>query len=460
MGFEPEALLGVLRRLPSVRRYRVAYSGGVDSHALLHALAALRPLLPSIHLDALHVNHGLSPRAAEWVQHCQNVCRRLDIPLEVLTVNARPRQGESPEAAARAARYAALEQQMSPGDGLLTAHQRDDQAETVLLQLLRGCGVRGLAAMPAVARLGQGCLMRPLLPFSRSELADYAGRGGDHWIEDETNADIGLDRNFVRHEVLPLLKRRWLALSRRLARTAQHCAEAQYLLDQRAREDLEQAGHIAEGCLSLSAVTRLEPARQRNVLRTWLSIKGLSIPDRVTLQRVLDEVLMAKRDRMPYVRWKGGEIRRYRDALYAMGPLPPHDPGGLLTWDMQGTLTLLGGAGRLYCVPGEGAGLRVHGLQGASVKVGFRRGGERCRPAHRGSTHALKKLFQERGIPPWLRDRIPLIWVGEGLAAVGNLWICEPFQARPGEPGLSCIWEPDSRVFPEQIGLVDRPATR
>lgn len=446
MSLDLATLLGVLRGLPKVRRYRVAYSGGVDSHVLLHALAELRPRLDGIPLEAVHVNHQLCSQAADWEEHCRGVCRDLAVPFTAFSVEARPRAGESREAAARAARYSALGRQMAKGDGLLTAHQRDDQAETLLLQLLRGAGVRGLAAMPRVSSFAGGWLLRPLLGFARQDLLAYAERKGLVWVDDASNADTLLDRNFLRHSVLPTLETRWPQLAGRLARTARHCAEAQSLLDERARADL--AGlQPEEGCLSVASLSRLEPARLRNLLRTWLLDRGLRAPSTVTLERILTEVLAAGADRTPYVHWAGGEVRRFRDGLYAMEPLPRHDPDIRLAWDLKAPVALPGGGGRIRTTVCSGGGLSPRSVQRAPVTLRFRGGGERCQCAPRGVTHRVKKLFQALGVPPWLRDRVPLIWVGETLAAVADLHTCAPFHAATGETGIACVWEPDPRFF-------------
>ncbi len=436
MRFTLQNLLAVIERLPPARRYWVAYSGGLDSCVLLHSLAAVRDRLPAERLCAVHVNHGLSPAADEWSEHCLAVCHKLDIPCRILHVDASPGKGESPEAAARNSRYRAIAFLLESTDGLLTAHHQDDQAETVLLQLLRGSGPRGLAAMPRWDLFGAAWRGRPLLDFSRSDLQSYARTGRLEWVEDESNYDTGIERNFLRHEVIPLLRSHWPALERTLSRVATHCAEAANLLDHLAEQDYVTG---PEGELNINHLKMLDAARQRNLLRYWIRQSGLPLPDTVHLQRIIDEVLPAAADAEPLINWDGAEIRRYRDRLYVMKPLLPHDSSEIHDWNMAEKLCLVDGA-VLQVAPAIGRGIKQALCGAASVTVRFRQGGERCCPAGRARSHKLKKLLQEQGIPPWLRERIPLIYLDDELAAVAGLFVCEPFQARNSEPGLEIRW--------------------
>ncbi|MDX1250874.1 MAG: tRNA lysidine(34) synthetase TilS [Gammaproteobacteria bacterium] len=435
-----ERLLGALNHLPPTRRWWVAYSGGRDSTVLLHTLAGLRPLLPAdLELRAVHVDHGLSRHSGEWARHCEAACAVLGIPCQTLRVNAKPQPGESPEAAARQARYRAIAALIEPADGLLTAHHQDDQAETLLLQLLRGAGPHGLAAMPAHVPFSKGFIARPLLGFARDELAAYAAQHSLSWIEDPSNSDTGFNRNHLRHAVMPRLTERWPACAATLSRAAGHAAEAAVLLDALADGDLQTMRSSRPDTLAVTPLLQLSAARARNALRRWFKKLDLPAPWTSHLDRIQTDVLRAAEDSMPCVRWPGAEVRRYRDILYAMRPLPPHDPGAVLQWDMAQPLTLPDGS-LLTARTVIGGGLKTSLCHAQPVTVRFRQGGERCRPAGRGHTHELKKLFQERGIPPWQRERIPLIFVGDQLAAVVGLWICEPFQAEGGEEGIVVEW--------------------
>lgn len=444
-----------LTSLPEVGRYLLAFSGGLDSHVLLHALVQIRQQLPPVSLHpegikvcstpaiiALHVHHGLHADADSWTRHCQQICAELQVELRVLTVNAAADRGVSPEDAARIARYEALHAQMQEGDGLLTAHHQEDQAETLLLQLLRGSGPHGLAAMPRYASAGPALHMRPMLGMTRDEIREYAQLHQLQWIEDSSNEDTGYDRNYIRHEILPALRQRWPAVAATLSRSATHCADAAGLIDERAREDLAGLRGAEADQLSISSLLQLQEVRCRNLLRAWLEGLGLPLPSTAHMQHILQDVLHARADATPVVRWPGAEVRRYRDILYAMPPLTVHAAGQLLEWDVTRSLQLPGLDLALRLEVLERGGLDPGLLSGRRVMVRFRTGGERCQPAGRQGTHDLRKLFQELGIPPWRRQRIPLIYVDDVLAAVAGLLVCEQFRASDGQHGVWPLLEP------------------
>ncbi len=314
-----EAVLAHLTGFPAARRCWVAYSGGRDSSVLLALLARLRPRL-RMELRAVHVDHGLQPAAADWADHCARRCAGLGVPCELRRVRVEPAAGKGPEAAARASRYEALARILSPGDLMLTAHHRDDQAETLLLALLRGSGVQGLAAMPQVAPLGAGLLVRPLLGWSRAELHDSVQPPALDWVEDPSNLDLSLDRNFLRARVLPLLAERWPAAGRTLARSAGHCAEAADLVGRYAAQILAGVPGRRPGTLSVEALLGLDPGLCRAVLRRWIHERGFCLPDTRHLGRILAEVLPARADASPLVAWPGCEVRRYRGDLFSLTP--------------------------------------------------------------------------------------------------------------------------------------------
>lgn len=423
---------------PQSHRLIVGYSGGMDSHALLHLLAMQRELWPERTLEAIYVDHGLHPASAVWGGHCARVCRELNVPFRTLRIDARPAPGESPEAAARQARYAALAAALEPDAALLTAHHRDDQAETLLLQLLRGAGPHGLAAMPEAARLGQGRLLRPLLNVDRAALLAYAHTQQLQWIEDASNADTGFDRNYLRHRILPLLRERWPAANRVLARSARLCAETAGWLDAEADADLTRVTTARADALSVPALRELSELRQRNLLRRWLRKLGLPTPDIRQVRQILHDTLTAARDRQPCIHWPGGEVRRYRDTLYAMPPLVSHDGQRTFLWQPVANTyppLELPGWGILQLRETVGAGLRADILDGTTLTVRFRRGGERFRPVGRLHRQELKKLLQEAGIPPWERERLPLLYREDALLAVVGLGIAADFVADSGEAG-------------------------
>nr|VFJ61886.1 MAG: tRNA(Ile)-lysidine synthase [Candidatus Kentron sp. DK] len=434
--------------MPASRHYRIAYSGGMDSHVLLAAMASLREEREDAprgaRISAIHINHNLQPDANRWARHARAVCEGLAIPCEIISVDARPAPGESPEAIARRARYRALKAFVGPDEILLAAHHRDDQAETVLLQLFRGAGPRGLAAMPLITRFGSGFLARPLLDIPRDRLREYAKERGLAWIEDASNRDQRFDRNYLRHRIIPALQARWPAIAHTLGRAAAHQADAARQLEEQAGQDLEELQtHAPSGReesleapipapLSCRGLQRLPEYRRRNALTGWFRRLGLPAPNAVHMERVLHDVIQAKPDAEPRVSWNGAEVRRYRDGLHAGRPLPPHDPARVIPWTLTEPLSLP--HLRLEARRVVGKGIRAAACPGDRVEVRFRQGGERYRTAG-GHTHSLKKLLQERGIPPWERARIPLIFVAGELAAVGTLWVCYPFRAGEGEEG-------------------------
>lgn len=440
-GFSPQALGRILTeelKLPANPRLCVAYSGGVDSHVLLHALAQLRAP-QSLSVRAVHVDHGLQAASNDWAQHCKQVCISLDIPCVIERIKVINQGKDGLEAAARRGRYTCLLRHLEPGEVLLTAHHQDDQAETVLLQLLRGAGVQGLAGMPRLTPFGAGWLARPLLAFSRRALEHYARAEKLRWIEDPSNRDLRHGRNLLRHDVFPVLQGRWPTAARQLAQTAQHAAEAAGLLDEMAHADLNPC-RVAEG-LRVTALARLPAPRRRNALRYWIRERGFQVPATALLERVSALVESLPRTRQAEIRWGGAVLRRYRDllALHSVSLAPPAEPAP--DWDGRTPLWLPAAGVQLRLLPTSGVGLARQRLDGASLQVRFRQGGERCQLPGRPHHHKLKKLLQAAGVPPWERARLPLLYVNNALAAIGDRWVCEPYAARPGEPGWAVVLE-------------------
>lgn len=437
--------LKLLPFFPEIKRIIIAYSGGLDSHVLLHTIAAMRAELTDCEFIALHINHGLSEKAGQWAAHCASQCEVLDIPFANINVDAKNKTGESPEAVAREVRYQAFGEFMQPGDCLLTAHHQDDQAETLLIQLLRGAGPRGLAAMPGYSGFAEGWHARPLLNFSRDELHEYAQQivvqnKQSSWIEDESNSDTRFDRNFLRHEIMPKLKSRFPGMATTLSRSASLCAEAAGLLVSVATDDLKQVA-LNDGAFSVAELRALGEVRARNLLHQCCRDRGLPTPSAAQLQCVWNEVIGASEDREPVVSWTGGEARRYRDALFIDAPLSPHDATLSLSWNGQEVLSIPA-LGRLCGESVAGQGIALWALDGKKLDIRFRQGGEKLRPVGRTGHHALKKLFQEAGIPPWLRARIPLLYADGQLLAVAGQWVAHETAAQPGEPGVSLRWSP------------------
>jgi len=446
MSSLPASLLSKLQALPKTPCYWVAYSGGLDSHVLLHAMAQIRDQL-GCSLQAIHIHHGLQQSADVWLQHAIDESQRLDINITPLKLNLQPAKGESLEAVARDARYKAMRELLGTGDMLLTAQHQNDQAETLLLQLMRGSGLSGLAAMPELAVFGEAWLARPLLEFTRAELLQYAKQHNLNWVEDESNADLRFDRNYIRHQLMPLIEQRWPASSRTLARTARHCAEAQQLIDHLAKADISQVVINDTNTLSVTGLRQLPPPRCRAVLRHWVVTQGFQLPSTAHLDRILKEILAAAEGRTPLVTWRGVELRRFRNQLFIMAPLPQHDPITSLPWEGFSTLQLPTGIGHLNLELSIGRGICSNLWQQGDVEVRFRQGGERCRRQGETVSRSLKKIFQEQlSIPPWLRDRVPLVYIDGELAAVAGYFVCEPFAAPAAKPSIAPRWETDVSI--------------
>lgn len=405
-----QQVLAALPALDAHACYRVAYSGGLDSTALLHMLRHLP------RLRAAHVNHSMQTQAGVWQQHCADQCERWAIPLDIRTVNPDVSHG-GPEAGARVARYAALADLMQPGDVLLTAQHADDQAETFLLQALRGAGVRGLAAMPALTEFAVGSLARPLLAFTRAQLQAYAETQQLQYVQDPSNTDPNLARAYLRQRVLPQLRQRWPELASSWSRAAAWCAQTIELTDVLAAQDLRDCRAPIAKCLLVNQLRVLSAARRSNVLRYWLRSLELAPPDHRHLQQVATLLQNYRSDAQPIVAWADVELRRYRDWLFAMPRLAALPDHYCVPWDMRQPLVLPDGCGCLQIIGGE-----PRGGAALPVTVRLRIGGERLRLAGRTHHSSLKHLLQSAQVPPWVRARLPLVYQADKLVAVADYW--------------------------------------
>ena len=404
---------------------------------MLHLMARLKEESGD-RIRAVHVNHNIQRESGVWAGHCRETCRALGVELEVLEVDANAPGKESPESWARHQRYAAIEDILAEGEILLTAHHQDDQLETLLLRLLRGSGVLGLASMRAVRTFGKGLHARPLLHHSRAQLSAYARSNKLDWIEDPSNADTHWDRNFIRHEVIPVIKTRWPALARPLTRTIQVCSETQELLDDVARQDLLSCAGEKPDLLVVDRVKQLSVPRQKNLVRYWARSLNLPPPDSRQLPRIVADVIQARQDSGARVSWKGAALHRYGNYVQLTEPLEEFDRAAVRVWDFAGPCRL--DYGELTARAGYGSGLKKELCNAARVEVRYRRGGEKIRLPGRTCRHRLKKLFQEARTPPWLRERVPLVYVGDRLAMVAGFWTDADFLAGADEPSWIVTW--------------------
>ncbi len=412
-------LVKKLKLMTTSKKLLLAYSGGLDSHVLLHLLAPLIHSSQGFQLRAVYIDHGLQTMATQWAQHCLTICKDLAIPCKVISLKLTIPQGKSLEAVAREARYHAFSQILQTDEILLTAHHQDDQAETLLIQLFRGAGINGLAAMPIITPFAKGQHLRPLLEQSRHTLEHYARSHQLNFIEDPSNQDQKYDRNFFRHTIIPLLKKRWSSMGDVLTRVAKHQADAKNLLAEYLEQDLPLLVGRREGTLSVKKLKTLSKVRCHAVIRYFLEKKGFLAPSTKKLHHIISDVLNARQDAIPCVSWQGVEVRRYQDDLYALPPLLVHNEQQIIRWNINQSLQ----------IPSLNRILKFEQLEeinhlllkkNQTVEVRFRQGGEKIYQAHRNCTQSLKKIFQERHIPPWERNRTPLIYIDNILVLI--LW--------------------------------------
>lgn len=437
----------------------VAVSGGLDSTVLLHALADCPPIRER-GLRAIHVHHGLQADADAWAAHCERVCVDLDVALQVVRVAVDPASGDGPEAAARDARLAAFARVLGENEALALAHHRDDQAETFLLRALRASGPDGLAAMRAWRRFGSGWLWRPLLGVPRSELLAYARQHRLRWIEDPSNDDTRLDRNFLRQRVLPLLRERWPHADASFARAAALAAEAADLLAGGDAEALAAARTDDRHSLSVEGLRRLSPARRARVLRRWVAALDLPPLPAAGIASVEASLLDARPDAGAEFAWHGAVLRRWRGLLHADVRRAPLPGDYRVEWNGLQPLQLPTGDVLALAEEGEGekrgqsefrSGVPTGpGLAPAKLHsdpfsppllVHARRGGERITLPGRGHSHALKHVLQDLVVPPWVRERLPLLSDAEGrLLAAADIAYSAPFDAWLRERGVRLQW--------------------
>ena len=409
----------------------VAFSGGPDSTALLHALAGL-PQARARGLRALHVDHGLHGDSAAWAEHCLRFCTTRELPCEVVRVQVEHGSGDGLEAAARHARYAAMAARLHEGEYLLLGHHRDDQAETVLLKLLRGAGPDGLGGMRVLRPFGRGQLWRPLLALSRWQLRDYVEARQLDCIDDPSNTDTRLSRNWLRREILPRLTQHWpqavdsILHSAALSRAAADALQTQWLAAFDGLHDPVSGSLNAAGWLALT------PALREPLLDHWLHARGLSAPT-TAQRRQIERQCGARAGRLPCIRWTGTELHIWKDRLWALSTERMLDAGWASPW--QGEPLVLPDGGKLSLT-------NSHARLAEPLTVRLRRGGERIKPASDAHTRELRDLFQQAQLPPWRRAACPLLYAGDELVAVADRWITDRGVALFEQAGARPSWRP------------------
>lgn len=441
-----------------IKRLVIAYSGGVDSTVLLHGLvaAATQDLIPFSlsSLVAIHINHQLSPQADTWQQHCQHVSESLGVAFfsETVTVAS---VGKGVEAAARDARYAVFERFLQLDDCLLLGHHQGDQAETVLLRLFRGAGVKGLSAMPISRAIGHASLLRPLLTVDQTAIQTYAQQHQLTWVEDDSNQSDHYDRNFLRNKVMPLMTQRWSSVESQLSKTAETMVETNTLLSDIAEDDLQQLDHQQARTgysVDFSSLNQLSLPRKKNLLRYWCEKLNYDLPDSQQMMQI--EQQFFSRSALlssACVSWGRYELRQFSGRLYLMEALPKFISPLAIQWDGASDIDLQG-AGVLRVVNKEvvfentsektrkkATPKGIH-IKAQAYQIRWRQGGERCTPADRQHSQTVKKLLQEYQLETWLRDRVPLIYADDELVAVGDLWVNKGYELKGTDAKVVVQW--------------------
>ncbi|WP_049623840.1 tRNA lysidine(34) synthetase TilS [Frateuria defendens] len=409
----------------------VAFSGGPDSTALLHALAQ-QPQARGRGLRALHVDHGLHADSAAWADHCRRFCAALGIPCDVRPATVDLGAGQGLEAAAREARYRVFAETLREGERLLLAHHRDDQVETVLLKLLRGAGPEGLGGMRERRAFARGELWRPLLGLPRQALLDYLAAHRLPSLDDPSNADTGLARNHLRHEILPRLARHWPQAADSIAHSATLCRAAADALRASWQDALATLRDPRDGSLDAAGWLALAPALREPLLDHWLHDQGLPAPT-TAQRRQIERQCGARPGQRPCIRWPSAELQIWKGRLWALPPAPTVAPdwhhdgwrGAPLPLPDGGLLELAGGA-----------------TLGTPLDVRLRRGGEHIRPLGHAHTRELRDLFQQAVLPPWQRLACPLLYAGDELVAVADRWLSERGAALLAPSGGTLHWRP------------------
>jgi len=430
-------------------RYAIAFSGGLDSTVLL---AAMSRIADAGRLRALHVDHGLHPDSGAWARHCARFAESLDVRFVGLRVVVDTGQGIGIEAAARRARYAALAAEVDPGEILLTAHHADDQLETLLLRMLRGAGVRGMRGILPAARLGRARVVRPMLGFTRAELAAAAERWSLAWLEDPSNRSLDFDRNLIRTRLAPVIRERWGdSAARRANRLADAMRDAESILGEVARRDLADAG-AEPGRVPLAPLRALGAARQRNALRCAIREAGLPMPDARRLEALRRAIGRTPDEAARRVEWRGAKARIHRDQLYLFAGDAAEAPGPLgrepaPAMRVSAAEPWQGPEGRLVLEPTDSPVGLPESWAREGLEVRFRRGGERFKPPGAAHHRTLKAWLREQGIVPWMRGRIPLLYHGGRLVAIADLAVDDAAcRARPDEPRWRVRWLDHPRI--------------
>ncbi|MCZ6804688.1 MAG: tRNA lysidine(34) synthetase TilS [Proteobacteria bacterium] len=433
-----------LSSFPDSEKFWIACSGGMDSSVMLHLFYYNKSKIKQL-LEIIYVNHGLQEKSVDWGVFCKKQCQHYDIPFKQLDISENCPKGLSIEEWAREKRYSLISQVMNKNDVLFTAHHQDDQVETFFLQALRGAGPRGLASMPSIKKIANGYHARPLLQYKRSEIQRYANDNNLVWQDDNSNSNIRYDRNYLRHKILPVIEERWPAYRETISRMINNQVDYKSLIDEIAHNDMKHALHKNTMSLSLEVIQKLSIERQKNLVFVWLDEQNIDRPGSKHISQIISDIICSTIDKSPCVNWKDNEVRRYRNLLYASKIFNKHSVNIEFDWNPESPLAILNET--LIANPENGKGISKADTKNAKFVVRYRQGGEKIYPKNLTHSKTVKQLFQERGVLPWLRDRIPLIYINEKLAVIPGFCIDKKYAATKDESSWDIQWSGYDKVI-------------
>jgi tRNA(Ile)-lysidine synthase len=422
----------------------IAYSGGIDSSALLHLLFLIKEDLKQS-LEAIHINHGLHEKSDDWEKFCKEECARFNVPFKAISIHENLPKNESVECWARNKRYLLISKEMNKDDLLLTAHHMDDQVETFFLQILRGAGPRGLASMPVIKRIASGYHVRPFLNIQQCELEQYAKANDLLWQDDESNSDIRYDRNYLRHKVLVYLEKAWPSFRKSILRVISHQKESMSLLSEIASEDMSKVLCKDFINLDIKILNKLSLPRQKNLIFYWLNRLNLEKPGSRHMNQIIKTLINTTSEKSPCVNWRNTEVRKYRNYLYASKKIKQHDRNEEIFWNTNLPLEIHGE--KLIAKKTLGKGVLMSCTEGAKITIRYRNGGEKIYSNSLSNSKTVKQLFQEHGVLPWFRDRVPLVYINEELAVVPGFCVGKKFSASENEKSLDIYWSGYNKVL-------------
>lgn len=436
--------LSNLNQFPTSGKFWIAYSGGMDSSVLLHLFYSNKCKINQ-DIEVLYVNHGLQEEANDWGEFCKNQCQQYDLPFIQIEVDKDCPKGMSVEEWAREERYSLIENVMSENDVLFTAHHQDDQVETFFLQALRGSGPRGLASMPLIKKWANAFHARPLLNYSRDKLKCYAEENELSWCVDKSNSDCRYDRNYFRHEVIPVIEARWPAYRETISRLIKHQREYKTLLDDIACSDIKLAKHKDTASLDLDVIKELSSERQKNLIFLWLKELNLDSPGSRNIEQIISDIIYSTVEKAPCVNWTNVEVRRYKNLLYASKIIARHDINVEYRWKPEDVLNIFDET--LVAKSEHGKGISKLKTKNADFVIRYRQGGEKIHPANLTHSKTVKQLFQERSVLPWLRDRVPLIYINGNLAVIPGFCVDKNYSADKNESSWDIRWSGHENVI-------------